>query len=145
MEKAGVRRGQRTLGLFPKDQLKKCCPFPRCQGTEPPAGGDGEGRSRDAQAVRTDGVFQKLLRWPCSLHMTGPGTSNFMTAFIYIYILYVYFIDNFHLGLLPALPDGAATPGLGLEVQTQCSAAILLQYFRPMWLACSLIILGSLH
>lgn len=40
--------------------------------------------------------------------MTGPATSKFMTAFVYIYFIY-----NFRLDLLPALPDGTAAQGLG--------------------------------
>jgi len=43
LEKAGVRKGQRTLGLFLKDQPKKCCPFPHCQGKEPSARGEEKG------------------------------------------------------------------------------------------------------
>lgn len=44
------------------------------------------------------GVFQKVLHWPCSLHMTGPGKGNFMTAFFFSFFSYI----NFCLDLLPA-------------------------------------------
>lgn len=95
LEKAGVRKGQRMLGLFAKDRPKKCCPFPLCQGKEPSARGEG----RDARWLKgwegaetrrlysRMGGFQKVLHWPCSLHMAGPGKGN--------------------------LPDRMATQGLG--------------------------------
>lgn len=139
LEKTGVRKGQRMLGLFPNDRPKKCCPFPRCQGKEPSARGEG----RDARM---------LAGWKAGKEQRHTGYTHgwgfsrrFSTGLaLYIWlalarvILWRLFFFLFFLTLTFVWI-------CSLQVQSQHSAANLLQYLRPMWLACSLIILRSLH